>query len=152
MIWLSLAIIMQKSQRPRNNFKTSMRWKFLVTSPSILMLSLVTLTKGLSGINILMLNNFLMTKACKISGLSTLPYVMAGFVTQSVTNTAHVEITEYHKIISRMMFLTNTRPDLTYFVGILARFLSQPDQQQLMLWNISSNISRKLSILVSITN
>lgn len=54
-----------------------------------------------------------------------------GFVTKSDTGTAPVDLSEYCKIVGKLLFLTTTRPDLSYSVGIAARFMSKPQQQHL---------------------
>lgn len=54
-----------------------------------------------------------------------------GFITQSDTGTPSVDLSEYCKIVGKLLFLTTTRPDLSYSVGIAARFMSKPEQQHL---------------------
>lgn len=54
-----------------------------------------------------------------------------GFSTQSETHTPTVDRTLYCQIVGKLLYLTNTRPDLSYAVGIVARFMSAPQQQHL---------------------
>lgn len=49
----------------------------------------------------------------------------------SDTSTADVDVTHYCQIVGKLIYLTNTRPDLVYSVGILSRFMSRPQQRHL---------------------
>lgn len=54
-----------------------------------------------------------------------------GLILTSDTSTAEVDATHYCRIIGKLIYLTNTRPDLAYSVGILSRFMSRPQQKHL---------------------
>lgn len=51
-----------------------------------------------------------------------------GFTTQSSTNTLVVDCTDYCQIVGKLLYLTNTRLDLLYVVGIVVRFMNAPQQ------------------------
>lgn len=55
----------------------------------------------------------------------------AGTVLLSDTSTPDVDVTFYCKLIGKLIYLTNSRPDLAYAVGILSRFMTRPQQKHL---------------------
>lgn len=54
-----------------------------------------------------------------------------GFITQSESNTSPVDRTQYYQAVGKLLYLTNTRPDLSHSVGIVARFMAAPQQNHL---------------------
>ena len=42
--------------------------------------------------------------------------------------TPKVDATLYHQLVGKLLYLTHTRPDLSFFVGIVARFIHQPHE------------------------
>jgi hypothetical protein len=49
----------------------------------------------------------------------------------SETGTASVDPTRYRQIVGKLLYLTNTRPDLAYSVNLISRFLVNPQQKHL---------------------
>lgn len=49
----------------------------------------------------------------------------------SITTSLDVEVSYYCQLVGKLIYLTNTRPDLAYAVGILSRFMSSPQQHHL---------------------
>lgn len=54
-----------------------------------------------------------------------------GYVIMSDTNTPLIDINEYCHLVGKFIFLTHTRPDIAYAVGIVSRFMSRPQQKHL---------------------
>lgn len=54
-----------------------------------------------------------------------------GLDVSGATSSPEVEITHYCQLVGKLIYLTNTRPDLAYAVGILSRFMSAPQQNHL---------------------
>lgn len=51
-----------------------------------------------------------------------------GFNTQLETCTPSIDRMVYCQIVGKLLYLTNTRPYLSYSVGIVARYMSTPQQ------------------------
>ena len=41
-----------------------------------------------------------------------------------------VDSTLYHQIVGKILYLTHTRPDLSFAIGLVARFMHQPHESQ----------------------
>jgi hypothetical protein len=55
----------------------------------------------------------------------------AGFTICRDTKTKPIDPTLFRSIIGKLMFLTNTRPDITFAVNLLSRYSSAPQQAHL---------------------
>lgn len=51
-----------------------------------------------------------------------------GLELSSETNTPDIDVTTYCKLVGKLIYLTNTRPDLSFSVGLVSRFMSRPQQ------------------------
>ncbi|CAM6115753.1 unnamed protein product [Calypogeia fissa] len=51
-----------------------------------------------------------------------------GLILESETNTPDIDRHSYCQLVGRLIFLTNTRPDLSFAVGLVSRFMHQPQQ------------------------
>ena len=49
----------------------------------------------------------------------------------SIEESDRVNITTYRNLIGSLRYLTHTRPDLLYSVGILSRYMEKPSQEHL---------------------
>lgn len=54
-----------------------------------------------------------------------------GLTLSAETNTKEVNSTYYCKLVGRLIYLTNTRPDLSFSVGLISRFMQAPQQAHL---------------------
>lgn len=62
---------------------------------------------------------------------STPTPLLEGFVTQSKKITPGVDQTNYCQALGKLLYLTNTRPDLSHSVGLVTRFMFVPQQQHM---------------------
>lgn len=53
----------------------------------------------------------------------------------------------YRKFVSKLLYLTISRPDITYIVHHLSQFLQQPRVPHMILFSMSSNISTEFLIM-----
>jgi hypothetical protein len=51
-----------------------------------------------------------------------------GHVLEAKTNTAAIDVSKYCHIVGKLIFLCHTRPDISYFVGIISRYIHKPQQ------------------------
>lgn len=51
-----------------------------------------------------------------------------GLELSAETGTPDIDVTTYCKLVGKFIYLTNTRPDLSFSVGLVSRFMSQPQQ------------------------
>ena len=42
--------------------------------------------------------------------------------------TPEVDATLYHQLVGKLLYLTHTRPDLSFFIGLVAWFMHQPHE------------------------
>lgn len=59
-----------------------------------------------------------------------------GFTIQSKTNTPSVDRTLYYQIVDKLLYLINTCPELSYSVGIVARYMLAPQQHLDVVYHI----------------
>lgn len=64
-----------------------------------------------------------------------------GHTLTSETGTPSVDTTEYCHAVGKLIFLTHTRPDITYAVGVVSRYMAHPQQQH---WESVKHILRYL--------
>ncbi|KAF5453775.1 hypothetical protein F2P56_023495 [Juglans regia] len=43
------------------------------------------------------------------------------------------DVTGYHRLIGKLIYLSTTRPDITYFVGILSQFMDKPTHTHVLM-------------------
>lgn len=55
----------------------------------------------------------------------------AGLTLSAETNTTDISVTKYCQLVGRLIYLTNTRPDLSFSVGLVSRFMTCPQQAHL---------------------
>ena len=56
----------------------------------------------------------------------------------SVTcTTPEVDATLYCQLVGKLLYLTHTRPDLSFVVGLVARFMHQPHESH---WKVAKRI------------
>lgn len=67
--------------------------------------------------------------------------VPEGQVLTSQTGTPSVDITDYCHAVGKLIFLTNTRPDIAYAVGVVSRYMAHPQQRH---WEAVKHILRYL--------
>lgn len=54
-----------------------------------------------------------------------------GTVLLSDMSSPHVDVTNYCCLVGKLIYLTNTRPDISYSVGVVSRFMASPQQAHL---------------------
>ena len=68
------------------------------------------------------------------------PYPFQSGINLSVTcTTPEVDATLYRQIFGKLLYLTHTRPDLSFAVGLVARFMHQPHESH---WKATRRILR----------
>ncbi|CAM6106257.1 unnamed protein product [Calypogeia fissa] len=65
-----------------------------------------------------------------------------GLILESETNTPDIDHHSYCQLVGRLIFLTNTRPDLSFALGLVSRFMHQPQQAH---YDASMHIVRYIS-------
>ena len=56
----------------------------------------------------------------------------------SVTcTTTEVDATLYHQLVGKLLYLTHSRPELSFVVGLVARFMHQPHESH---WKVAKII------------
>lgn len=59
-----------------------------------------------------------------MSGYKTAPTLLSeGLTTQSERGMPTVDQTQYYQVVGKLLYLTNTRPDLSHSVGVVAYFM-----------------------------
>lgn len=61
-------------------------------------------------------------ESCKLKATLLPP----GYILSSQTDTPPVDIHRYYHIVGKLVFLTHTRPDIAYAIGIVNRYMSCP--------------------------
>lgn len=54
-----------------------------------------------------------------------------GHVLKADTRTVHVDVSTYCHIVGKLIFMCNARPDLSYTVGVVNRYMHSPQQAHL---------------------
>lgn len=65
-----------------------------------------------------------------------------GLTLSAETNTQAIDPTTYCQLVGKLIYLTNTRPNLSFAVGLVSRFMSQPQQAH---WDAAIHILKYIS-------
>ncbi|GJY48909.1 ribonuclease H-like domain, reverse transcriptase, RNA-dependent DNA polymerase [Tanacetum coccineum] len=117
-----------------DNFKAQMEEKFEMSDLGLLAYYLgieVTQTNG----NISIKQSAYVSKILKEAGMidcnETLIPMDPGTRLTKITEGTMVNSTEYRSLIGCLRYLLHTRPDLSYSVGLLSRFMQEPREQHM---------------------
>jgi hypothetical protein len=62
---------------------------------------------------------------------------LSGIILKDVRDTPLVENTLYQQLVGNILYLTHTRPHISYVVGEVSRYMQEPHD---MYWKISNHI------------
>lgn len=69
-----------------------------------------------------------------------------GLTLSAETSTPEFDSTIYSKLVGKLIYLTNTRPDICFSVGIVSRFMANPQQ---LHWDCALHIVRYINTTIS---
>jgi hypothetical protein len=52
--------------------------------------------------------------------------MMEGLCIIANMKTKEVDAIEYHKMVGKLIYLTNSRPNISFVVGVVSRFMAKP--------------------------
>nr|GEU38566.1 ribonuclease H-like domain, reverse transcriptase, RNA-dependent DNA polymerase [Tanacetum cinerariifolium] len=115
-------------------FKAQMEEKFKMSDLGLLAYYLgieVTQTNGDISIKQSAYVSKILKEAGMLDSNETLIPMDPGTRLTKITEGTMVNLTEYRSLIGRLRYLLHTRPDLSYSVGLLSRFMQEPREQHM---------------------
>ncbi|GKA83931.1 ribonuclease H-like domain, reverse transcriptase, RNA-dependent DNA polymerase [Tanacetum coccineum] len=117
-----------------DKFKAQMEEKFKMSDLGLLDYYLgieVTQTSGDISVKQTAYANKILKEAGMIDGNKTLIPMDPGMRLTKITEGTMVNSTEYRSLIGCLRYLLHTRPDLSYSVGLLSRFMQEPREKHM---------------------
>ncbi|GJV53952.1 ribonuclease H-like domain, reverse transcriptase, RNA-dependent DNA polymerase [Tanacetum coccineum] len=133
-VYVDDLIITGTPKKEIDKFKAQMEEKFEMSDLGLLAYYLgieVTQTEGDISIKQTAYANKILKEAGMIDCNETLIPMDPGTRLTKITEKTMVNSTEYRSLIGCLRYLLHTRPDLSYSVGLLSRFMQEPREQHM---------------------
>nr|GEY90361.1 ribonuclease H-like domain, reverse transcriptase, RNA-dependent DNA polymerase [Tanacetum cinerariifolium] len=133
-VYVDVLIITGVPKKEIDKFKAQMEEKFKMSDLGLLAYYLGIEVTQING-DILIKQSAYASKILKEAGMldcnETLIPMDPGIRLTKITERTMVNSTEYRSIIGCLRYLIHTRPDLSYSVGLLSRFMQEPREQHM---------------------